>query len=67
MCILFIFANCDESLKNKHASKRVAKLFISLSIYIFYKVKPICLIDDKIVQLSQETYFENLLIHFPQF
>ena len=52
-------ANCDESLKSKHASKQVAKLFDYLSIYIFSKVKPIYLIDYKIVQLSQEIYFEN--------
>ena len=37
----------------------VAKLFDYLSIYIFSKVKPIYLIDYKIVQLSQEIYFEN--------
>ena len=57
--ILFILANCDESLNNKHASKQVAKFLNYLSIYIFSKVKPIYLIDDKIFQLSQEIYFEN--------
>ena len=57
--ILFIFADCDESLKNKHASKQVAKLINLLIIYIFSKVKPIYLFDDKIVQPFQETYFEN--------
>ena len=61
------FADCDGSLNNKHASKQVAKLFDLLSILLFFKVKPIYLIDDKIVQLSQETYSENLLIRFLQF
>ncbi len=59
------FADCDGSFKNKHASKQVAK-FNLLNILIFSKVKPIYLIDDRIVQLSQETCFENLLIHCPQ-
>jgi len=59
------FANYDGGPKNKHASKQVAK-FCLLNILIFSKVKPIYLIDDKIVQPSQETCFENLLIHFLQ-
>ena len=63
----WFFADCDGSFKNKHASKQVAKLFNLIIIYFFSKVKLIYLIYDKIVQLSQETYFENLLIHFPQF